>query len=332
MDLLHDVSILEDVLQSGHIPYEKLIKNLMVETSSSFGYFFQSKSSLSSQLACKYTSDAAFDKEKSYSWDSDEISSLNSFTIYYKSNPIALISLENMRKLWENRSKLEIGRFHNAICISVVLDHCMREKYTFTKSICDSVQTVIANILQLTSSKSAESQKIVKMLEDVSTMLLDTMDYNEIDVGNLTLERDYVPMKDFIKETLRFVGLNPPLDIDDNVPDVLVFDRSRVQLMLIDVLRRVMNVRELFIKVQFKDYTFQTSSSQNLTFRLSSALSSQNKEIKSRYEADQLELETIDIFLVKRLCELMSGTVDVTEESGLELKIRVESPAKKSST
>ena len=162
--------------------------------------------------------------------------------------------------------------------------------------------------------------KINSYLNDIITIIYDTIDYLEIDAEKVTLQKNVVNMSAFIDETVSIVQdmftSKVTTDLDDSANRSLVFDRKWVQQMIISLLKKLTDINDVKVRV----YLTGTI----LTFHIYSIYSKNNKLIQSRLQVESITVSTLDIFVVKRLSEIMNGRFTMDDEGeGVIIKIKI---------
>ena len=329
MDYDISTSILQDVLQSGQLNYHKTVDTLVRITNSQSAQFFELLYGLT--FVCKYSSTSDFVTDKQYGFE--DLPS-EQYAIFHKSNIIAVICLSNQKILNELPGNTR-QRIHDAICIGLVMGSLRDSKYSFVMSVCQSLSNIVTQIYQLSTGLSQQNvpkdqQKLEQMniyLNQVIAVIYDTIDYIEIDSEKIILDNTLIDIRKFINDTTNILSRDMTVtkDIDDNVPQGIFIDKDRVLQMLVSVLKKVSDLKDIHLHTSFVDYSSNESSDMYLIFRLFSHTSRNNLEILKRFQIEHVSVTSLDVFVVKRLCEIMKGTFDVTE-NGIILKIVTDVP------
>lgn len=324
-------TILQLVLQIGYLDHEKVMKSLMEFTKSKVSQFFEVVFGSNSTYICRYSSTKDYITGEKYKFDNLPFDQI---TIFHKSSVIAIVCLDNQDE-FDSISQECRQRILDSICIGIVMGNLKDSNFNFTMSVCKELSRIITQIMDfftsLTSSSSTKmdpdiSGKIDLYLTDVIRILYDTIDYIEIDAEKIELQKDVVNMIDFVKETIEIGSFgNIGKDIDDNVPAVLILDKERVQQMLISVLKKINDLTEMRLQVSFVDYSSIDSFDVFIVFRFYSTKFRNNTEMKKRFTVDHVSVSSLDMFISKRLCEIMNGTFDVRED-GIIVKIKTDLP------
>jgi hypothetical protein len=322
-------SILQNVLQVGHLDYKRTMDGLLEITKSTKGQFFEAVSTGSLSFNCKFsTSDDYIVGDK---YDYEELPN-DQYPIFHKSNPIAIISLNVNSTLGHVNDEIR-QRIHDSICIGLVLGTFKHDKYTFTITVCQALGRIVTQVLEVLGkvvpSKSRTDQDNIILintyLEEVITIIYDTMDYIEIDAEKIQIERNLVPILPFIEESLMITNESSSImkDIDDTVPLSLIFDRKRLQQMLISILKKLSDMTDIRLKVSMKTIGTGEGTDYILVLRIYSETSRQNAEMVRRFQTEEISVTSLNIFVVKRLCEIMQGTFNV-DEYGLVMTVKVD--------
>lgn len=314
-------SILQNVLQTGRLDYVKTISGLMDLTGSTKAQFFTNI--LGYTFLCKYSNTNDFTVGNKYLLDNLPI---NQYVVYHRTNIIAIICLDN-QDILEDLSDDVQKRIHDSICVGLVMENLKDAKFDFTMSVCRELARNVDQVIQMFHNVTPNRidpryiEKINTTLNDLITIIIDTIDFLEIDEEKVTLEQNVVNMGDFLRETVSivqdmFTQGRIATDLDDNANRSLVFDKSRVQQMLISLLKKLVGIENLRVRVAL--------TGRILVFQIYSLTTRSNKEIQNRLTAEKVTVATLDIFVVKRLCEIMHGRLAVDEEAeGVMIKIMV---------
>jgi hypothetical protein len=323
-------NILQNVLQIGHLDHRRAIDALMKMTNSQDAQFFEVFSATQIFL-CRYSSSDRYILGQEYTF---EDLPNEQYPIFHKNNIIAIISLDKLQN-FEDMSDDFRQRIHDSICIGLVMGNLNDSKFSFTMSVCQTLSQVVTQILESFSELSqktqfqADSAKNVKTINDsltqVISILYDTIDYIEIDSEKAVLQKNLVDISALIDETLVILGTNTPKEIDDGVPTRVFMDKDRVQTMLISTLKKVQDLTDVHLQISYADYSTLESQDVFLIFRVFSYNIKTNQEIMKRFRVQNVSVSSLDIFVVKRLCENMKGTFEVSE-NGLLMKINADVP------
>ncbi len=327
-------SILQQVLQVGYLNYDKLMENLMRITKSKDAQFFEVLSgNAESKYVCKYSTTTEFIAGMIYTLNDLPFDQI---TIMHKSSPISMISLDN-------QSEFDIipddcrQRILDSICIGIVMGNLKDTKFTFTMSVCRELSRIVTEIsdlfanLQIPDSQIMDKETantIDTYLTDVIRILYETIDYMEIDSENVVLQNDPVDVNEFIDEIIGlFTVGNVTKIVDESVPKIVLMDKTRVQQILIAVLKKVTDLTDIHFKVSLFDISSSGSQDVFIAFRTSSPKTKESQEIQERFQIDHVTVSSLDLFICKRLCEIMSGTFEV-DESGVMMKVKIDIPVR----
>lgn len=320
--------ILQNVLQIGHLDYFKTIEGLISLTSSSSAQFFEPLYLNSQYFVCKFSNDVKFVQNEILPYDSLPV---DQYPIYHKNTILAIISLdrqENFDSLLNDQQK----RIHDSICIGLILGNLKDTNYSFITSLCNELSQIVTKIFKVFSTlsldkKDKENYELVNScLRDVITIIYDTIDYVEIDAERVIMEKNQVSVKNFIDETLKILGKSTMLkDIDDTIPEQILLDEKHVRQILVSILAKLSDIPDLRLNVTCVDYSTIESFDMLLVLHIASNSSRNNIEINKRFQIENVSVHTLNVFIVKRLCEIMKGTFDVNE-NGVTIKIKIDVP------
>ena len=330
MDKDISTNILQDVLQIGHLDYRKTVDELVKITESKWAQFFEILYASSLTFTCKYSTTTEFVAGENY--DYGDLPS-EQYSIFHKSNIVAIICLSNQPVLDTMSLKVR-QRIHDTICIGLVMGNLQDTKFSFVMSVCQSLSKIVTQVLQqfgkITTLQSPQDKRnydiINSYLNQVISIIYDTIDYIEIDSEKIIMQNNLVDISPFVDETLAILSnRNINADLDDNISSSIYMDRERVQQMLISVLRKVSDLKDIRLHVSYADYSSSESSDIFILFRVFSNTNRDNVELIKRFQIEHVSVSSLDVFVVKRLCEIMKGTFEVTE-SGLLMKIKTDIP------
>ncbi len=333
VDEEHNLStlILQDVLQIGRLDFNKTMAGLMHITGSQNAHFFETDSV---NFACRYTTGEHILGQR-YSFD--ELP-LDNFPIMHKSNVIAFICLDRQEAI-EEMDDDDRQRIFDSICAGLVMGRLKDDNFAFAMSICQVLSRVVQRVLKLVASlpQNTNSIKLIdSQLTDIISIIFDAMDYLELDAGKAVVVSNNVEVFPFITETVSILqqdGSSMTHDIDDTVPPAVVFDRQRVQQMLMAVAKKLTDVPTVRLNVKMENYSTPDSPNSELFlyFHFFSDTTRQNQEIQRRFRAEQVSVGTLGIHVVKKACEMMMGTFQASEH-GVVLRVKVSLPPKEHPT
>jgi len=314
-------SILQNVLQIGHLDYAyamTLLKNL---TQSKTGFFFE-KVQTGALFLCKYSDTEHYVVDDRYTLDTLPT---NQYTIFHRNNVIAILSIENQDALDDIADDLQ-QRVHDSICIGLVMGTLRESKYSFTISVCNALGNLITQVIEMfdnltTKVKSDQRyiDQINRHLNEVISIIYDTIDYLEIDAEKVQLQKNVVNLREFMNDVIsqyeRIFRHKVNVEIQDAALGFYIFDKRWVQQMLISLLKKIVDVPNIQIHISV--------SGNILVFRIYSTTSRSNAEILRILQVDRMSVTSLDVFIVKRLCEIMQGRFEVGEE-GASITITVQ--------
>lgn len=314
-------SILGNVLQIGHLDYAKTILGLMDLTGSVEAQFFQNVYGLT--FVCKYSNTSAYKIGELYTV---EKLPPNKYVIYHRNNIIAIVCLDKQEGLETFPEDIQ-RRIHDSICIGLVMGNLKDSKYNFTMSVCNALGNIVNQVIQSFDSLTTKSrndprivERINSYLNDVITIIYDTIDYLEIDAEKVSLQKNVVNMSTFVAETVGIVqdmfSIKVTTDLSDSANRSLVFDRKWVQQMIVSLLKKLNDISDIKLHIQLIGTV--------LVFHIYSIYSRNNAEIQSRLQVENVTVSTLDIFVIKKLCEIMNGTFSMDDEGeGAIIKITI---------
>lgn len=333
MDKDISASILKNVLQCGHLDFEKTTQTIVNVSKSKTGHFFEAVYEASLHFTCRYSTSDQYIMNERYTFeDLPE----NQYAIYHKNNIIAIISIDNQKEL-ENLPDNIRQRLHDSIAIGIVLGNLKISKFSFTMSICTALGRIVTQIIEELGTRNVNEQDKVldnvnNHLQEVIGILYDTIDYLNIDSEKIVLTNDIVDIKEFLEETMNIArGLFKGVikeEIDDNVPKKLIFDKTRVQQMLLSVLRKLEEFENIRVHISWADYSSSETYDVFILFRIFSDTSRKNVEIQKRFQIDVVSVSSLDVFVVKRLCEIMDGNLELSETNGVIMRIKTDVPGR----
>lgn len=329
VDEEHNLStlILQDVLQIGRLDFVKTMTGLMNITGSKDAHFFETDSV---NFTCRFTTgDHILGQRYSF----DELPPDN-FPVMHKSNVIAFICLDRQDAIDEMEDD-DRQRIFDSICAGLVMGKLKDDNYAFAMSICQVLSRVVQRVLNLVASlpQSTNSIRLIdSQLTDIISIIFDAMDYLELDAGKAVVVSNNVDVIPFIGETVSILqqdGSSITHDIEDTVPQAVVFDKQRVQQMLVAVAKKLTDVPMVRLNVKLENYSTPDSPNSELFlyFHFFSDTSRQNQEIQRRFRAEQVSVGTLGIHVVKKACEMMMGTFQASDH-GVVLRIKVNLPPK----
>lgn len=324
-------SILASVVQLGHLDFKMVTDCLTKMTFSKSGQFFEID--FSGKLVCRYSSDDSFFINNRYSFD--EISS-DQFLIFHKSIIIAIICFENVDKM-ELISPKEKQHIHDSICIGLVLGNLKNSNYSFTMTICSKLSKIVQQALStiVTFSQSSQNAETIRLinslnsiLDDAMSIIYDAIEFVEIDAEKSTLHKDLVKVSDVIDESISVAEVSTlKKEIEDSVPEFLVFDNLRITQIMSSILKRIKDIPDLTLNVKLENFSTRSSLNYFFTCLISSNTTKNNQEIMNKFQMAELSVDNLPIFILKRLCEIMNGTFKVSL-SGVFFTIKVDIPGK----
>ena len=248
------------------------------------------------------------------------------YPIFHKTDIVAFICLENIITL-ETYPDIYKKRLHNSICVGLLLGNAKESKYSFVISLC---KTLVKTVNEAAELLSTQSEKVTLDAGDLLTEVLDVInnaiDYTNIDAEKISLKTDTVQVTKFVKDIMSYIPFSQKInvDFDGNIPDSLIFDKNRVQQILETVFTKVADIPDLRLNVRLDNYsTFQKEQ----YFLLITIGSRSGTDIRERFATDRFTMNNLGIFLVKRLCEIMNGTM-IINDYGMSIKISVDIPGK----
>lgn len=313
--------LLQNILQIGQLDYEKSMHKLMKLTHSKSGQFFQ-KGQTGSLFMCTFSTSQLYKVGDKYMLDNLPI---NQYTIFHRNTIIAIICLENQDILDELPDDIQ-QRIHDSICIGLVMGTLRDSKYSFTISVCNALSNIISQVIDMFDNmalKIKSDKKYVDQintyLNDVITIIYDTIDYLEIDAEKVNLEKNNVDLNEFLLSTSsKYEGIfrhKVTTELDERANRSFIFDKRWVQQMLISVLKKLVDIPNLQLHVSINGNI--------LNFRIYSTISRYNVELMKKVQVDRISVTSLDIFVVKRLCDIMNGKFEV-ETDGIIITIAVD--------
>ena len=315
-------SILQNVLQIGHLDFSRAMDLLMQLTESKEGQLFE-KSQAGSLFVCRYSNTQSYTVDEKYTTDALPA---NQYTIFHRATIIATVCLSNQDAFDDLPEDMQ-QRIHDSICIGLVMGHLWDSKYAFTISVCNALSNIISKVIDMfdAMAKRMRGEKryvdqINSYLNDVMTIIYDTIDYLEIDSERVQLQKNVVNMADFLHEvstqyeTIFSHKVN--IDLQDRAKRPFVFDKRWVQQMLISLLKRCVDIPNLQLQVSLSNGTI-------LIFRIYSTVLRSNAEIMQKLQAEKISVDSLDVFVVKRLCDIMQGKFEL-DTDGVNMAISVE--------
>lgn len=313
--------LLQNILQVGHLDYVHTMKRLKDLTKSPTGFFFE-KGQTGASFTCKYSDTEHYVTGDRYTLDSLPT---NQYTIFHRNNVIAIISLENQDALDDVEDDLQ-QRIHDSICIGLVMGTLRDSKYSFTISVCNALGNIITQVIDMFDNlavKVKSDQRYVdqinRYLNDVISIIYDTIDYLEIDSEKVILQRNVVNLSEFMADVVsqyeRIFRHKVNVEIQNSANGSYIFDKRWVQQMLISLLKKITEVQSVQIYISV--------SGNILIFRIFSTVPRYNADIIRILQVDKMSVASLDVFIVKRLCEIMQGRF-LVDDSGASISISVE--------
>lgn len=319
-------TILQNVLQIGRLDYKSTMEGLLSITGSTEGQFFDTDSI---NFICRYSTEDRYSVGQRYSFD--ELP-LDNFPIMHKSNVIALICM-NAQGAIDDMNDTDRQRIFDSISVGMVMGRLKEENYGFATSLCHVLGRMVQQILETVSTlprNNTSLQWMDRNLGEILAIIYDALDYLEIDGGRIVMTANLVDVTEFIREILTILqqdGSYITSDIEDSVPKVILFDRKRVQQMLISVTRKLSDLKGIRLNLKLENFSRIEDPNADLFlyFHLFSDTSRQNQEIQRRFRIEQVSVDSLGIHVVKKLCDMMMGTFTVSD-IGITIRIKVGLP------
>ena len=314
-------SLLQNILQVGYLDYRIAMKALMELTLSKVGQFFE-KSQTGSLFICKYGTNQTYIVEDKYAIDTLPV---NQYAIFHRNQVIAIVCLDNQDVLDDLPDDYQ-KRIHDSICIGLVMGTLRDSKYTFTISVCNALSNSVSQVIDMFDSLTPKLRtdrkyidQINSSLNDVIAIIYDVTDYLEIDAEKVNLEANVVNIPSFTNDVAtQYEAIwqhKIYMDVEDSAKRTVTFDKRWVQQMLISILKKLVDIPNLQIRVYF-------ASRGVLTFTIFSPVPRANLDIVKKVQSEKISVSSLDIFIVKRLCEIMKGKLEV-EDMGVSISIFV---------
>jgi hypothetical protein len=313
-------SLLRNILQTGGLDYGVTMSYLMQLTNSRSGQFFE-KSQMGTWFICKYTTDPSYVVSNKY-----EVSSLpyNQYAIYYRNEILAIISLENPDPLEDLTDDCQ-ARIHHSICVGIVMKDLRETKYSFTLSVCnvfhDIMLKIAADFDEISSqvrTNRTNVDGINSLVNDLFAIIFNVVDFLEIDTEKVRLETSVTHIPTFIIDVLSkhetIWSHHVSLHIEDNAKQTASFDSGKLRSILMSILKRLTKVSNLHLNISL--------TVRGLVCSIFSRSPSANHLIVENIQAERISIESLDIFVAKRLCEIMKGQF-IVNESGVTITVAV---------
>jgi hypothetical protein len=322
-DVSRDISasLLQNILQIGYLDYGITMDALMQLTKSKIGQFFE-KSQTGSLFICKYSTNQMYIVDDKYAIDTLPV---NQYAIFHRNQVLAIISLDNQDALDDLADDYQ-KRISDSICIGLVMGTLRESKYTFTISVCNALSNIVSQVITMFDNLIPKLRtdrryidQINSSLNDVIAIIYDVTDYLEIDAEKVKLEANVVSISSFTAEiSAQYETIwqhKVYIDVEDAAQRTVTFDKRWVQQMLISILKKLVDIPNLQMRVYFP-------SRGVLTFTIFSPVPRVNQDIVKKVQSEKISVNSLDIFIVKRLCEIMKGRLEV-EETGVSITISV---------
>lgn len=314
-------SLLQNILQIGYLDYGITMDALMQLTKSKVGQFFE-KSQTGSLFICKYSTNEMYIVDDKYAIDTLPV---NQYAIFHRNQVLAIISLDNQDALDSLADDYQ-KRISDSICIGLVMGTLRESKYTFTISVCNALSNIVSQVITMFDNLIPKLRmdrryidQINSSLNDVIAIIYDVTDYLEIDAEKVKLEANVVSISSFTAEiSAQYETIwqhKVYIDVEDAAQRTVTFDKRWVQQMLISILKKLVDIPNLQMRVYFP-------SRGVLTFTIFSPVPRANQDIVKKVQSEKISVNSLDIFIVKRLCEIMKGRLEV-EETGVSITISV---------
>ncbi len=196
----------------------------------------------------------------------------------------------------------------------------------------------VAEILDKTELSKEEQKEYIKMImnsaEALLTLLNDVLDFSKIDAGKMEMEKAPFDIKMLVKETVGAFsvvtgkkGLKLDSCIADNVHDLVIGDMVRVRQILINLLSNSIKFTErgtVEVRVEaIKDGVGKTDIAITIS---DTGIGIPKEKLEGIFESfKQVDNSTarkfggtgLGLSIVKKLLELMGGTIKVESEPGI---------------
>ena len=318
-------AVLQQILQTGEIDHTYVMNLLLAATHSQNGQFFEVQSG-SHLYKCQFSTNSTFIKGKDYTLN--ELP-LEQITVMHKSSPIAIIVIDNQDD-YDNWEDIDRQRVMNAICVGIVMAKTKTRRYEFTINVFEQCKSIVSRLSSRVQAfnMGKRLEFIDNALSALSRLLYLASEFLIIDTEQVQVESAVVESHQFFQQMVKeFAGSNVSLRISPKTPNVIIVDRLKLQKILIGVFQALEDKQSIHwnMDVDFADYSSSQGQMYFVTFRLWTNQS--NMEKPNRFTIHQLSVDTLELSISKRLCELLSGTYEPTANS-LTIKIRVDVPDK----
>ncbi len=323
------LDLLRQTLQDGKLNYSVTMEKLMDITSCETGYFFEALPFSSLFFICRFTSQKGrYVEGVKYSFE--DLPEGAQYNVYHKSNIIAILCFDKPNAC----QLLNQHRIHDGLSFGIVMGALTTSKHSLILSVCQSLQKYVVEIARSSERVSDNNLKgaLTENVDHMYKILYDTLNFIDLDMTQtpqVELTSDVVTVADFFQQTIDIVrerlSGTVVLNIEDDVPSHVVFDLERVQQVVTSVLFRLGPIVNITVGVALKDYSAREEQVLFLEVKFSSDSRRKIEDILALFEVETVNTGTLDVFVVRKLCEVMGGDMQSTE-SGLLLTFRIELP------
>lgn len=311
--------ILQHILQTGELNVTYLMKLLLGETRSVNGQFFQVQTKEQRYL-CRYSTQATFVQGQEYMLQDLPFEQI---TVMHKASPIALIVIDNQDE-FDNWSIQERQRTLDAICLGLVISKAKYRRFDFIMSVYSECQAIVDRMSSFINGMGMKKLAVAdSYVADLSRLLFLASDFMAIDIERIRLDPEPIDIIQFFHRTVKdfaWAEKNVSLQINNTIPRIIFIDRKRLQQIMMAIMKALGKTNAV-LDIDYVDY----SSSQNRGVFLVMTLIPKGIDVNfaQRFRVEHLSVESLELSICQRLCELLSGTYEV-KSNNLIIKLKVD--------
>lgn len=322
---LQCVEILHNVLDDFDIL--KVMKGITILTKSSNTILFKAKFE-SDLWECVYSTSGEFGIAKNYSFE--DIPDLKCSIKNKSDSLIGILSLTGSNWITlENEIKVLVK---DTIFIYLCFKTERYGNFELIKTVCKNLSNCLKQILNLLkkheiggdTSRIEQLQEIDILIFNMIKILYDTIDYADLNVKNVSLEHNIVEMKSFLLQTGKIVGGDDTIKVYyEGSEKYLIFDKKRLQQILIIILQRIManfSAIGAFLRVKCSSIPLDHSDDEILSIEIGHINCADMRLIFTFNDSEHNE--NIENFILRELSILMGGEYILNGVCQLNIKVK----------
>jgi hypothetical protein len=318
--------IFKHILETYPIKYDYIMNQIetFLDTKTSFLVLVEKD-----EFFCNYTSSTKYKKGNSYKKDDFIDIEKIGYLISHGNIKIGYMILEytQVYKSLNTNSKKTIN---DIICIGLKIVNLSENKYRFMQHVCFSLSQLVEKIKKIINSLVITRDQIHVLdsvndyLEDIMTVLYDTIDYIEITEDKLKLENNIINISEFMIETTNMLesvlpNLVVKLELSPGLPTYIISDKKNLQQFIITLIKRL-GLKSITFTIQesiVEKIIYINIKKENITVLYKSIF---DKISKDSFLVKLYPIQFQDLMFLK-LCDLLTINIKHIDNNTLQMKL-----------